>query len=107
MPAPFVSLVLATQVLLAAASGPPKIDVRATCRASQDKLVKLQGQSRRTTFDRCRRRQDDALEQLKTNWASYPAATRARCVQPKSYRPSYVEWLDCLEAERAAGKRTR
>src|SRR5260370_39998835 len=39
-------------------------------------------------------------KQLETDWATYPASDKARCVQPKEYTPGYVEWLTCLEMDR-------
>jgi hypothetical protein len=41
-----------------------------------------------------------ARDQLQKDWASFPASDKARCIQPKEYLPSYVEWLTCLEMTR-------
>jgi hypothetical protein len=34
------------------------------------------------------------------NWATYPAAAKALCLQPRAYSPRYVERLTCFEMDR-------
>jgi hypothetical protein len=46
-----------------------------------------------------RQEQTDQAQIVK-DWASYLAADKTHCVQPKVYMPSYVEWLTCLEIAR-------
>jgi hypothetical protein len=96
---PFVPFVVGTHVLLVASSGPPKVDIRATCQTSVNEVTKLFGDATKETVDACLRQQNDAFEQIGKNWESYPAAARAHCVQPGVYMPSYVEWLTCFEME--------
>jgi hypothetical protein len=100
MPGPFVPLVLGTHILLAAASGLPKIDVEATCRASEQELLKLFGDTTAVTFESCMRQESDALARIEKNWTNYPADAKTLCVQAKNYMPSYVEWHTCLETQR-------
>jgi len=84
---------------MAAEAGPPRIDVETTCRTSENELIKLFGDQTAMTFDSCMHQQNDALERLKKDWASYPSPAKTHCVQTKNYSPSYVEWLTCLEME--------
>jgi len=97
---PFVPLVAGMHILLAAASGLPKIDVEATCRASEKELLKLFGDTTMVTFDSCMRQESDALARIEKAWVNYPDDAKTLCVQPKSYMPSYAEWHTCLEMHR-------
>jgi hypothetical protein len=98
---PFVPLMIGTQLLMvAAAGGPPKVDIAATCRTSEREITKLFGSSTMMTYDGCMRQQNEAFEQIEKNWTTYPAGDRAHCVQARAYMPSYVEWLTCFEMQR-------
>jgi len=96
----FVTLVAGAHILVAASSGPPKIDVQTTCRISERELIKVFGTTIGETFDLCMKQQNDALKEIEKKWATYPAADRALCAQAKAYMPSYVEWLTCFEMAR-------
>ena len=99
MPGPFVPLLLGAHILIAASSGPPTIDVATTCRTSEKEIVKIFGDTTAATFEGCMRQENEALERIQKDWAAYSASAKAHCVQAKSYMPSYVEWLTCLEME--------
>jgi len=96
---PIVPLFVGTQILMTASSGPPTIDANATCRASEKDLVATFGSSVKDVTAQCVKQEHDALEKIKKDWATYPAAARELCVQPRVYSPSYVEWLTCLEMD--------
>jgi hypothetical protein len=100
---PFVPLAVGAHILLAASNGPPTIDADATCRASENEVMKLFSLSPGITYNSCIRQENEALELIKKNWASYPATAKTHCVQPGVYMPSYVEWLTCFEMERDVG----
>ena len=100
MPGPFLTFVLGTQVLLVAANDLPRINAEATCRASEKELLNLFGDKSMATYDSCMKSENDSLELIKKDWGSFTATDRQHCIQPKSYMPSYVEWLTCLEMER-------
>jgi hypothetical protein len=100
---PFVSLFVGAHILLVASNEPPKIDAEATCRASENEIMKLFSYSPGITYNSCIRQENEALELIKKNWASYPATAKTHCVQPGVYMPSYVEWLTCFEMERDVG----
>src|SRR5262245_20886357 len=96
---PFVQFFVGTQILLVAASGPPTINIEATCQASEKDLLATFGTSVKDVTVQCVKQENDALETIKKNWATYPAAAKTLCVQPGVYSASYVEWLTCLEMD--------
>jgi predicted lipoprotein with Yx(FWY)xxD motif len=104
MPAMFVqplSLVLGSQILLVAATESfPTIDIEKTCRASEMTIVEIFGSGTGITFDTCMKQESAARGQIAKDWPNFPAEGRQRCMNPRAYMPSYVEWLTCLEMER-------
>ena len=48
---------------------------------------------------RCRQSEADARDQLKRDWASFPAANRSQCITTATMggTASYVELITCLE----------
>ena len=58
----------------------------------------------RTSYDACMDTERGAREQIIKEWDTFSATDRSRCVQAKSYLPSYVEWFTCLEMERDVRK---
>jgi hypothetical protein len=98
MPGPFVPLVAGVHILMVAANGPPTVDIQATCETSINSVVSLGG-TYSETLKSCMDQQNNALQQITKNWATYPAAAKAHCVQPGVYMPSYIEWLTCFEME--------
>ena len=95
----FVPLIAGAHILVAASGGPPKVDIQTTCRISEKEIAKVFGATFADTFDSCMRQQSDALKEIEKNWATYPAADKELCAQPKAYMPSYVEWLTCFEMD--------
>ena len=97
---PLGSIVASTLVLAAASGGPPKINIEATCRASEIEITKLFGSDASVTAGGCLMQENAALDELVKTWATFTPADKALCVQSRSYMPSYVEWLTCLEAQK-------
>ena len=93
----FVPIALAAHLLIAVPGGLPGIDIQKSCRESSDAVS---GSTTGSVFDACVEDEKDAGAQLTKDWASFPAADKARCVNPAIYLPSYVEWLTCIEGER-------
>ena len=87
-------------ILAAGPSGLPAIDVRKSCDASEKSLVEIFGKENRITVDSCLKQEQGARQTIIDNWATYLAADKQRCLDPKVYLPSYVEWLTCLEMYR-------
>ena len=97
----FVNLILApTMVLTAASGGPPKINIEATCRTSEMEIKKIFGDDTKVTTSGCLMQENAALDELAKIWSTFSAADKSSCVQPRSYMPSYVEWLTCLESRK-------
>ena len=99
---PLLPILAATLVTAAAAQSgaPPKVDIQATCRASEIEIKKLFGNDSAVTFGGCLNQENSAFDLLAKNWATYQAADKAQCVQQQAYMPSYVEWLTCLEIQK-------
>jgi hypothetical protein len=98
---------IAAAIVLSAASAsmakdaaPPMIDIEKLCRADIDALRTVFTTSEVQTMDACIADEQAARDQLIKNWASYPALAKARCVQPREYLPSHVEWQSCIEMTR-------
>src|SRR5260370_25811539 len=91
-------IVLGSHLLMAAAGGLPSIDIVKNCRESSDALY---GTTTANVFDACVEDEKDASAKLAKDWAIFPAADNARCVHAAIYLPTYVEWLTCIEPERA------
>jgi hypothetical protein len=105
-------IIISAAIVLAAGStafakdgGLPNLNTEQSCRASGAAMAAITGTDS-DTYGTCMSDETDARKQLEKDWASYPASNRARCIQPKEYTPSFVEWLTCLEMERSV-KATR
>jgi hypothetical protein len=99
MPGLITLLLFGAHMAMAAPNGPPTIDAETTCRASERELIKLFGDNTMVSYESCIRQEKEALAKMQKDWATYPAAAKTQCIQPKSYMPSYVEWLTCLEMQ--------
>jgi hypothetical protein len=77
----------------------PRLDVASACRAAADLGVKHDA-------DRCLKSENDARDQLKAQWADFPAADRSLCTQTATMggTASYVELITCLELKRDVAK---
>src|SRR3954463_3936217 len=87
-------------VLIASSGGVPTVDIKKTCRTSEQAIVAIFGDSTAATYESCLGQEATALDSLKKDWATFPAADRALCARPVGYMPSYVEWLTCFEMQR-------
>src|SRR5262249_45541032 len=79
----------------AAALGIPSIDVRKTCQLSG--AVVGTGTDKKSENDACMKSEQGARDGIVKQWAEFSRSERARCMNPKVYLPSYVEWVVCLE----------
>ena len=92
---PFLELVLASQLVLVAADKAPAFNVEPTCRATMTDGME--------TLKSCQNDEKTAQQQLVKEWSQFATSDRAMCTDlVKSYDPSYVELLSCLEMMRDA-----
>jgi hypothetical protein len=80
--------------------GLPTIDIQRTCRENVNALSTGLGGQINQDLQVCLMDEQGAREQIVKDWSTYPAIAKERCVQPKEYLPSYVEWHTCLELTR-------
>jgi hypothetical protein len=45
--------------------------------------------------------ENKARETIIKDWSAYAASDRVGCIQPRVYLPTYVEWLTCMEMNKA------
>jgi len=92
-----VTIVLGSHLLFAAADGIPQFDVEPSCRAMENTDIK----SGRTVA-MCKSDEQDARNQLGSQWAEFPQSDQRRCTELTRIggTPSYVELLVCLEMAR-------
>jgi hypothetical protein len=100
-----VSAVVLASVSTAPAKngGLPKLNVELACRSSEQAISAVISITT-DVYKSCLDDESDARTQLDKAWADFPASDKARCIQPKEYLPSYVEWLTCLEMTRDVKK---
>jgi hypothetical protein len=96
---------LGSHIAFAAAADVPTVNIERTCEIAATVMVQLMGNTAKDS-DRaiCLGAERNAHDQLAKDWSTYPSEDRTRCVQPKVYLPSYVEWVTCLEMERDVKK---
>ena len=75
----------------------PRLNVGPTCHPidRSDKSIQID-------TERCLKTESDAREQLVRQWAQFPAADRALCIQTATLTDmaSYVDLITCLEMKR-------
>jgi len=87
---------LLSQVDLAAArggGGPPRFDIKATCRSAQP-ISNYQD-----TYKDCITEETQAHSEMVKSWSTFSASARSTCVQEIQLgtSPSYVDMLTCLQ----------
>jgi hypothetical protein len=86
---------------VAFAADVPRLDVAKACRAAAGADLGIKYDA-----DRCLKSENDARDQLKAQWANFPAADRSLCTQTATLggTASYVELITCLELKRDVAK---
>jgi len=103
--APLAPIFVGMHVFVASAGNVPRIDIENTCRVSENTTREVFDNTGVVSiYESCMATEKASLERLIKDWATYPAETKVRCVQPKVFMPNYSEWLTCLEMERDVRK---
>jgi hypothetical protein len=86
---------------VAFAADVPRLDVAGACRAATGADIGIQYDS-----ERCLKSENEARDQLRAQWANFPAADRSLCTQTATMggTASYVELITCLELKRDVAK---
>jgi hypothetical protein len=86
---------------MAFAADVPRLDVAGACRAAA-----TADPGANYDADRCLKSENDARDQLKAQWANFPAEDRSLCTQTATMggTASYVELITCLEMKRDVAK---
>ncbi|MGY2048039.1 hypothetical protein [Methylobacterium sp. JK268] len=89
-----LALLGAHLVLTAAADGPPRLDVEATCNSPGRASVSTENGA-----DGCLRSERAAGDDLRKRWRDFSANSKRQCSKQSQAGgfPSYVEMLTCLE----------
>jgi hypothetical protein len=92
----FLALPITLQI--AVADGVPNWDVTASCRGAAAAVYADQSKDR---LESCLNSEQHAREKLESDWSTFPAADRIRCVASiKWFEPTYTELTTCLEMYR-------
>ncbi|GJD51773.1 hypothetical protein OPKNFCMD_4531 [Methylobacterium crusticola] len=94
MPAALPLALFGAHLVLAAADGPPKLDISATCNSPGRASV-----SQEAGADGCLRSERSAGDDLRKRWGEFSPSAKHQCSQQSRAGgfPSYVEMLTCLE----------
>ena len=89
---------LGTQLMIQVSDSVPKLNVEATCKGTVE-TDKAMGLALPQSFDKCMSDENEALEQLRLIWSSYPAPIQNRChgEAVAAGIESYVDMLVCLQ----------
>jgi hypothetical protein len=105
---PVSIMILASQLVIAIADDVPQFDIARGCKidgaSAVDPNVGMSG-----TIKRCMDDEQEAKDQLQTQWSSFTnAADRKMCVglttDDSATPPSYVELLTCLQGQQLVRK---
>jgi len=93
---PFLALPIALQI--AVTDGVPNWDVTASCHNAAAAVYADQAKDREKS---CLESEQRTRGKLESDWSTFPAADRIRCVNSiKSFEPTYTELTTCLEMYR-------
>jgi hypothetical protein len=94
-----VAVLAVASTAVAKDGGLPKLNIEYACHASEQAVSAVVSVTS-DIFQSCLDGENDARNQLDKTWANFQASDKARCIHPKEFLPSYVEWLTCLEMTR-------
>jgi hypothetical protein len=104
---PISIMILASQLVIAVADDVPRFDIARGCKVDSNAVFDPSlGKS--GTIKRCMDDEQQAKDQLQTQWSGLANSDRTMCVasttSDRSIPPSYVELLTCLQDQQLARK---
>ena len=98
MPIPFAAMTFGAVLNVAAVDQVPTFDTRPSCADAATEI------SVTRTIAGCQQSEQQARDQLNTQWHNFPAADKQNCIAETRIGgfPSYVQVLVCLELARDA-----
>jgi hypothetical protein len=95
MPLSFPIVAFASQLIMVA-DGPPNFDMGKTCKLD---LAAAYGQDTGERYKSCMNDEENARQQVQTQWPKVPGPARESCASQESVggTPSYVSLLTCLQ----------
>ena len=79
-----------------AANSLPTVSVESICRDAPEAAL---SESKAAAYQNCLHEEIAARDQLRQNWARYPAHARATCAEPPGVQISYVELQTCFDMQ--------
>jgi hypothetical protein len=102
----FSTLVLASQLTITVADTVPKFNIERGCKVDSTASSLATGLDE--TIKRCVRDEQQAQDQLQTQWSQFAPSDKAMCTslttEGGGTPPSYVELLTCLQGQQLAKK---
>jgi hypothetical protein len=102
----FSTLVLASQLIVTVADNVPKFNIERGCKVDSTASSLATGLDE--TMKKCVHDEQQAQDQLQTQWSQFAASDRAMCTslttEGAGAPPSYVELLTCLQGQQLAKK---
>ena len=100
MPISFSMIVLSSQLVVAVADQVPRFDIARGCKLDDAAMA---GVSIDQPFKRCISDEQQAEQQLGSQWSTFPASSRESCVSLEAVGdvPSYVSLLTCLQLSKS------
>lgn len=108
---PISTMVLASQLIFSVADSVPKFDIPRGCKVDSASAFDPNA-GMNATIKRCVDDEQQAKDQLQTQWSGFTASDRAMCksetvgekADENATPPSYVELLTCLQDQQLARK---
>jgi hypothetical protein len=107
----FSMIVLTSQLVIAVADNMPQFNIERGCRVDSASAFDAKA-GMNATIKRCVEDEQQAMDQLQTQWSGFTSSDRAMCTSEtvglksdkSSTPPSYVELLTCLQDQELARK---
>jgi hypothetical protein len=96
MPISISMIILSSQLVIAVADEVPKFDIARSCKLDASAATGLAVEQ---PIKNCMNDEQQALQQLGSQWSKFTASSRASCSANESVggTPSYVSLLTCLQ----------